>query len=383
MVFISDVLFSEALKKYPEFVTVKDVCSKWQTIRRSLNRLNKNPKGTRCTRLGAYWYAIELGLQHAANRILNDILAYGERPVEIEETIVQIESEIEDIFEYSSRADNAANVEAQTENNGIVEPAEGRELKFTVNIEALREVVGRLSPHDKAVQVHFDEVYTNGKMRYSRTEDILYEYRSVLFFGIRSLLTTFKVLISATAMAAYNGAPDELDSCLNIAEEAGLEVKAVVCDRTSANLRTMTKFNNGRYQRKRADGTVYTTHHLFDYIHLVHGVHDLMVRSKLFDTSVVTKAHARKLSTSNHLKKRGAWLINTGVGSFKELMQLLTPATVVNLDVAVRRRILHTEKDMRTCKGYSALTKLCKVMHTGKISSAQCEGRKAVLAEVK
>uniref|UniRef100_A0A1B0B0U8 Uncharacterized protein n=1 Tax=Glossina palpalis gambiensis TaxID=67801 RepID=A0A1B0B0U8_9MUSC len=56
------------------------------------------------------------------------------------------------------RADNAADVEAQTENSGIIEPPEGRELKFTVNIEALREVVGRLSPHDKVVQIHFDEV---------------------------------------------------------------------------------------------------------------------------------------------------------------------------------------------------------------------------------
>uniref|UniRef100_A0A1B0AMB6 Uncharacterized protein n=1 Tax=Glossina palpalis gambiensis TaxID=67801 RepID=A0A1B0AMB6_9MUSC len=118
MVLISNVLFSEALKKYPESwgldsnyinwqkcgkeladeltdktdttVIVGDVCSKWQTRRRrSLNRLNKNRKGTRCTRLGAYfWYAIKLGLQHAANRISNDILAYGESRVEIEDSII-------------------------------------------------------------------------------------------------------------------------------------------------------------------------------------------------------------------------------------------------------------------------------------------------------
>ncbi|KAL9893289.1 uncharacterized protein ACN2A1_008484 isoform 2-T2 [Glossina fuscipes fuscipes] len=141
-------------------------------------------------------------------------------------------------------ADNAANVEAQTVNSEIVEPAEDRELKFTVDIEALREVVGRLSPHDKVVQLHFDEVQTSGKMRYSRTEDVLYgcgynnsgkittteEYHTVLFFAVRSLLTSFNILISAIAITTYHGSPDELDRCLGIVEEAGLEVKAVVCD---------------------------------------------------------------------------------------------------------------------------------------------------------
>ncbi|KAL9892977.1 uncharacterized protein ACN2A1_008284 isoform 1-T1 [Glossina fuscipes fuscipes] len=374
-------------------------------------RLNKNPKGRRCTKLIAYlWYAIELGLQHAANRISNDILEYKVEPSEISEPIDMIEPEISEpivmiepeisepidmidnisecshsIFlgfdeiqteqkkkrtnvqtdvqmdvqtdeqmniqarertdiqrstlavrspdrrRYNIRnrsriydegpstsaeaarsektrrlapaadqngsghkmqeTDDAANVGAQTENSEIVQRAE---LKFTVDIEALREVVGRLSPHDKVVQLHFDEVYTSGKMRYSRTEDVLYgcgynnsgkittteEYHTVLFFAVRSLLTSFNILISATAITAYNGVPHELDRCLGIVEEAGLEVKAVVCDRSSANLHTLGKFRNATYKRKRADGTIYTIYYLSDYVHLICSIYWLMSNNK-------------------------------------------------------------------------------------------------------
>uniref|UniRef100_A0A1B0AKQ1 Uncharacterized protein n=1 Tax=Glossina palpalis gambiensis TaxID=67801 RepID=A0A1B0AKQ1_9MUSC len=275
-------------------------------------------------------------------------------------------------------ADNAANVDARTENSGIVELAEDRELKFTMKIEALQEVVGGLSPHDKVVQLYFDEAYTNGKMRNFRTEDILYgcgynktqtittteEYHTVPFFAVRSLLTSFNMLISVTAITAYNGAPDELDRCLGIAEEAGLEV--------NANLHTL-----------RADGTVCTIYHLVDYIHVMYSIYYLMVRSNLFDTSAVTKAHAGKLSISNYLKRRGACLINTAASSLKDCMQLFTPATVANLDVAVQRKIIHKEEDIRTYEVIAALTALCEVMHMGEISSAEWEGQKAILLEAK
>ncbi|KAL9930445.1 uncharacterized protein ACN427_014906 isoform 1-T2 [Glossina fuscipes fuscipes] len=521
---ISDVLFSQALRKYPQFwglnnkyvnwqkdgklladeltvttnttITVENVCLKYKRIRESLMRLNKNPKGRRRTRLVAYlWYAIELGLQHAANRISNDILEYKVEPSEISEPIMMIEPEISEPIDmidniseneteqinkrtnvqtnvqmdvqtdeqmniqteertdqdtqrstlavrspnrrrYNIRnrspiydegpstsaeaarrekmrrlapaadqnegqdvqeADNTANVETQTVNSEIVEPAADRELKFTVDIEALREVVGRLSPHDKVVQLHFDEVYTNGKMRYFRTEDILYgcgynncgkittteEYRTVLFFAVRSLLTSFNILISATPITNYNGAPDELDRCLGIVEEAGLDVKAVVCDRSNPNLHTLGKFRNGTYKRKRADGTIYIIYYLTDYVHLICSIYWLMTNSKLFDTSVITRAHARKLSTSNHLKRRGACLINTSGQNVKNCMQLFTPATVANLNVAVRRKIIHKEQDLRTCKVIASLTEFCEVIHTGEICSAQWEGQKAVLTKVK
>uniref|UniRef100_A0A1B0AM34 Uncharacterized protein n=1 Tax=Glossina palpalis gambiensis TaxID=67801 RepID=A0A1B0AM34_9MUSC len=123
-------------------------------------------------------------------------------------------------------------------------------------------------------------------------------------------------------------------------------------------------------------------YHLVDYIHLMHSIYYIMARNKeLFDTSIVTRAHAGKLSTSNYLKRRGACLINTAAASLKECMQLLTPATVADLDVAVQRKIIYKEKDLRTYEVIAALTALCEVMHTGEISSAQWEGQKAVLAK--
>lgn len=75
--------------------------------------------------------------------------------------------------------------------------------------EALKEVISKLNPHDKIVQISFDEVFTSKRMIYSRTEDKLLgrgllpkeevsEYIAVPLFGARSLLTPFNILLSAT-----------------------------------------------------------------------------------------------------------------------------------------------------------------------------------------
>uniref|UniRef100_A0A1B0FC95 Uncharacterized protein n=1 Tax=Glossina morsitans morsitans TaxID=37546 RepID=A0A1B0FC95_GLOMM len=50
------------------------------------------------------------------------------------------------------------------------EPAD----RVVPNIQRLREVVSKLSAHDKIVQLHFDEVYTDQTTVYSRAEDRLY-----------------------------------------------------------------------------------------------------------------------------------------------------------------------------------------------------------------
>uniref|UniRef100_A0A1B0BYV4 Caspase family p10 domain-containing protein n=1 Tax=Glossina palpalis gambiensis TaxID=67801 RepID=A0A1B0BYV4_9MUSC len=138
----------------------------------------------------------------------------------------------------------------------------GRKVE-ALDIEALREVVEKLSPHGKIVQLLFDEVFT-----YSQTENMLYgcgyddtkevrktdEYPTILVFGIRSLLTAFNVLISAIPITSYN---EFSNRCLTIAEEIGLDVKAAVSDRSKANLNTLGKFVNGKYKRKRTDGAIF------------------------------------------------------------------------------------------------------------------------------
>uniref|UniRef100_A0A1B0G2H8 Uncharacterized protein n=1 Tax=Glossina morsitans morsitans TaxID=37546 RepID=A0A1B0G2H8_GLOMM len=59
-----------------------------------------------------------------------------------------------------------------------VNPEEGQEIeeadKVIPNIKALREVVSKLTAHDKIVQLHFAEVYTDQRSVYSRSEDRLY-----------------------------------------------------------------------------------------------------------------------------------------------------------------------------------------------------------------
>uniref|UniRef100_A0A1B0BRL9 Uncharacterized protein n=1 Tax=Glossina palpalis gambiensis TaxID=67801 RepID=A0A1B0BRL9_9MUSC len=418
MVFISDVIFSEVLKKYLELwdlnnkhnlclrkygkelanelkdkanttINIGDVCLKWIITRKSLNGLNKKLKGTRCTRKGAYlWHAHKLRLECAATRITTEILGKDpnrkdEGPTTSAEAARREKKQRlkpaahENESQEVQRADNLVDVDGQGENSRSIEAAEGQEVKILINIAALREVVGRYTSTQEE-----DILYG---CAYDDTKEvrITEEYRTVLFFGIRSLLTSFDVLIIATAITRSNGAPNELDRCLSIAEETGLEVKAVVCDRSKPNPQTLPKFANGKYQRKRADGTIYAIQHLFDYIHLLYGIHDKMTNSNQYDLTSITKANAGKTGTSNYLKRRGAYLINTSAGSFKELMQLLTPATVANLDAAVKRRIIHERKEIRTYEATAALTELCAIMHRGKISSAEMKEQKAFLAEVK
>uniref|UniRef100_A0A1B0FPP6 Uncharacterized protein n=1 Tax=Glossina morsitans morsitans TaxID=37546 RepID=A0A1B0FPP6_GLOMM len=86
---------------------------------------------------------------------------------------------------------------------------------YKEGVAKLREVVSKLSAHDKIVHLHFDEVFTDQTRVYSRSEHRLYgcgyvlgrklvttkEHRTVLVFGVRSLLTAFSMLLSAYPMA--------------------------------------------------------------------------------------------------------------------------------------------------------------------------------------
>lgn len=79
--------------------------------------------------------------------------------------------------------------------------------------KALRKVVAL---HDKIMQLHFDEVFTNKETVYSRAEDKLHEYgyrnssatktekhQNVLVSGVRNMLTTFNMVLSGHPLARY------------------------------------------------------------------------------------------------------------------------------------------------------------------------------------
>ncbi|KAL9912969.1 uncharacterized protein ACN427_002419 [Glossina fuscipes fuscipes] len=85
-------------------------------------------------------------------------------------------------------------------------------------IEALKEVVGKLTPHNRIVQLHFDEMCTNHEAVYSRAEDALCgcnyidertkknvaAYKMVPVFAVRSLRTAFSMLVSVQSFRRGN-----------------------------------------------------------------------------------------------------------------------------------------------------------------------------------
>ncbi|KAL9915171.1 uncharacterized protein ACN2A1_001920 isoform 1-T2 [Glossina fuscipes fuscipes] len=497
MVFISDVIFSELLKKYPglwgleegyicwkvagreladilakktnTFITIEDVRVKLQTIKRSLKRLDKS-EGTGYTGMSPYvWYAHKLGLKHAVDRITTQMLNYGEVPVDAvcgetqtdtnckdflkfdgkdvidnrffrelkklpekrkrKQTEKQIENQTEErtfstesLDRYNSSNDCSYNVNrytndiyddgpttsaeaARKQKNRRLEPAvnpdKSQEIEETdsvmPDIEVLREVVRKLTPHDKIVQLHFDEVYTDQGSIYSRTEDILYgcgyilnqklteteEYRTVLVFGVRSMLTAFNMLLSAHPITRYKGNADLLEENLTIAEEIGLDVKAVVCNRSVQNRKTVTNFTNGKYNRQRADGSMYIVVHMYDYIHILDEFHqEIIQHNRRYDATIVTKVAARNAPIWRHWKKRGASLLVTSPQNLMETVQFFTPAMPAMLKTAIDRKFISGAKEIRTYELLAALTKFNSIFHSGKISSTKWQAQKAVLAEV-
>uniref|UniRef100_A0A1A9Z0D6 Uncharacterized protein n=1 Tax=Glossina pallidipes TaxID=7398 RepID=A0A1A9Z0D6_GLOPL len=112
MAYIPNLLFSQLLFKYPKLwglnsewvdwdvaarhlaasltdklgylVTTKDVRCKVKAIKCELRQLDKS-KGTARTRLCAFlWYALRLGLRHAADRLTKQLISDGKLKIEIE-----------------------------------------------------------------------------------------------------------------------------------------------------------------------------------------------------------------------------------------------------------------------------------------------------------
>uniref|UniRef100_A0A1A9ZY15 Transposable element P transposase-like RNase H domain-containing protein n=1 Tax=Glossina pallidipes TaxID=7398 RepID=A0A1A9ZY15_GLOPL len=115
------------------------------------------------------------------------------------------------------------------------------EDRVVPNIDKLREVVSKLSAHDKIVQLHFDEVFTNNTTVYSRSKDKLYgcgyvlrrrcktletkEHRTVLVCGVRSLLTSFNIVLSAYPLTSSVGYGHLIEENIKYAVAIGLEMK--------------------------------------------------------------------------------------------------------------------------------------------------------------
>uniref|UniRef100_A0A1A9UMD3 Transposable element P transposase-like RNase H domain-containing protein n=1 Tax=Glossina austeni TaxID=7395 RepID=A0A1A9UMD3_GLOAU len=138
------------------------------------------------------------------------------------------------------------------------------------NIQRLREVVSKLSAHDKVVNLHFDEVFTDQTTVHCRSEDKLNgcdyvlgrkvlttkEHPTVLVCGVRSLLTPFNMVLSAypmTNMTNSIGCGHLIEENIKYTVAIGLEVKALVSDRSPQNRRVARE--RAGYEIERADGT--------------------------------------------------------------------------------------------------------------------------------
>lgn len=108
------------------------------------------------------------------------------------------------------------------------------------------------------------------------------EYRTVL---------VFEVLLSSRPITRYYADKDLLDSNINMAEEIGLHVKGVLCDRKSQNCATLQKFINGIYTKRRPDRSVYKIVLMYDYVHILESHYKKLKRNPrhFYHSAVKTK----------------------------------------------------------------------------------------------
>uniref|UniRef100_A0A1B0BFC9 Uncharacterized protein n=1 Tax=Glossina palpalis gambiensis TaxID=67801 RepID=A0A1B0BFC9_9MUSC len=153
-------------------------------------------------------------------------------------------------------------VEQLKAENSALKRSRGQEVEAAAesgvsDIEALKEVVRKLTPHVKIM--HFEEVYTNKATVDNQAEDRILgcaltpkgrntmEYVSILIFDARSLLPVFNIMQRAEPKADHKGDANQLEANLELAEEIGLDVRAVICDKLLGNKETTKKIANGVY----------------------------------------------------------------------------------------------------------------------------------------
>uniref|UniRef100_A0A1B0G3S1 Transposable element P transposase-like RNase H domain-containing protein n=1 Tax=Glossina morsitans morsitans TaxID=37546 RepID=A0A1B0G3S1_GLOMM len=153
------------------------------------------------------------------------------------------------------------------------------------NTKTLREM---LSTKDRIVRICFDDVFTNSTTSYSREKDMMVgcdfnrkhkatePHQNVVAFAARTLFTPFNIVLNAYPRTSDTGGLENLlEENIKAAEDMGLNVKAIVCDRYPENrIILRDKFDSGAYQRKRADGTISSLYSLHDYPHFITSILD-------------------------------------------------------------------------------------------------------------
>uniref|UniRef100_A0A1A9VNM1 Uncharacterized protein n=1 Tax=Glossina austeni TaxID=7395 RepID=A0A1A9VNM1_GLOAU len=117
-------LAASLTQKLGYHVTTNDVRYKVKTIRSDLRQLDKS-KGTRRTRLGAYlWYALRLGLRHAADRITQQLISDGKMKINLRRFLEDFIGFEETDRENGSRVPNLTELTDEISNGRIMEFAD-------------------------------------------------------------------------------------------------------------------------------------------------------------------------------------------------------------------------------------------------------------------
>uniref|UniRef100_A0A1A9UI30 Uncharacterized protein n=1 Tax=Glossina austeni TaxID=7395 RepID=A0A1A9UI30_GLOAU len=161
----------------------------------------------------------------------------------------------------------------------------------------------------------------------------------------------------------------------------GLEVKTLVCDRSSPNRKAA--HSCAGYHSERADGTKYIVALMYDYIHIIDAFYSKMLGTKEpYDATIVRKLAGRKATVWKHSKNRGA-KVSIGKGrTLKEIMQLSSPAALATLKIAIKEGFIGSENEMRSYQIFAAMTKFSSIFHSGKITRTNWQEQQAVLEEI-
>uniref|UniRef100_A0A1A9V6I5 Uncharacterized protein n=1 Tax=Glossina austeni TaxID=7395 RepID=A0A1A9V6I5_GLOAU len=235
-----------------------------------------------------------------------------------------------------------------------------------MDVEELKEVVSKLSTHDKIVHISFDELFISKRMIYSRAEDKMpgcglspkgqvAEYISVLEFAVRSLLTQFNILLSAISITSHKDDPNEVENVLKLAEEIGLDGRAVVCARSLSNKRRIKLFFKGVYKQKQADGSVKKILLLYDYIRYdtANIPKKKTLDGKAFKYNLQSELSNRNRPKDDFWRRRNVVQTVSCARNAAENVHFCSDITPTSLEAAIDAGIFNARRGRQHCRAYT------------------------------
>uniref|UniRef100_A0A1A9VGW9 RNA polymerase II-associated factor 1 homolog n=1 Tax=Glossina austeni TaxID=7395 RepID=A0A1A9VGW9_GLOAU len=196
------------------------------------------------------------------------------------------------------------------------------------------------------------------------------------------------MLLSIHLFVHYRGAQQLLEERINMVEEIGLDLKAVVCDRAPANRKTLRGFRNGVYLERRKEGRPYKMRQIYDYIHLINSHYQKMLKKKRCDVKLVDKLRQQYLKDENkaacNLWLSGGVLPSVAVPrTFPENIAFFDNVTPVYLKAALNAKRIRGPTARRTYEYIAAITKLANVFHRNELNVENWEENKETLNSLK